>query len=97
MDTKMPTEGLENFVMKPPSIPDTGDRIDRIRAAVEAGDLATVTKVMEEIKGIPNGNRFLQRPGGPLFKAVDCGQASIVEYFFSTGAKFYLQLAVIAT
>lgn len=79
--------------MKPPSIPDTGDRIDRIQAAVEAGDLATVTKVMEEIKGIPNGNWFLQSQGGPLFRAADSGQASIVECFFSASAKFYLQLA----
>lgn len=77
--------------------PDTADQLDRMEEAARTGDLKTVKSLTEEVIRIPDGDFFLHNGGGPLLFAVKKGQVQVVEYFFSQGANFYLQLAEEAT
>ena len=77
--------------------PNTGDKIDRLKAAILNGDLNSVKQLMSELGTIDGGYWFLKRTGGPLYLAVKNRQAEIADFLLSKGGTFYLRLATEAT
>ncbi|OAG36707.1 hypothetical protein AYO21_09091 [Fonsecaea monophora] len=91
-------DGLrEGDVPEPrPPPPPKCDQLDEIEKAASEGDLCTIQRIFDQLRGTPAGDYWIPRQTSSLFRAVRTGHTAIVEYLLSQGSSPTVNLAKIA-
>lgn len=90
--------GLGQKVHEPtdPPPPDF-DQLEEIEKAASEGDLSTVRRMFDQLRGTPTGDYWIPRQESSLSNAVWNRHSAVVEYLLSQGTSPKVHLAKVAT
>lgn len=80
-----------------PPPPPKCDQLDEIEKAASEGDLSTIQRIFDQLRGTPAGDYWIPRQTGSLSRAVRNRHTDVVEYLLSQGSSPTVNLAKIAT
>ena len=79
-----------------PPPPPKCDQLDEIEKAASEGDLSTIQRIFDQLRGTPASNYWIPRQTSSLFRAVRARHTAVVEYLLSQGSSPTVNLAKIA-